>query len=94
MGTEPDLGQISVIWYDDTRDGQNKLLVPIDEQNIQHTSHMVPIEAEENNWDKAQMLAWLINEVNDVADIPQWAEDEVGTYTLKHVTRLRKTVLA
>jgi len=91
MGSQPELGQIDVFWFDNTRGPDGKLLTPLNKQNVLFQSHRVPVEAEENNWTREQLRMWWVNEVDDVADIPQWAEDEVGKFTFDQLTRVRVT---
>lgn len=61
-------GEMTLGWYNDQ--------LPIDDQFILTLGHKIPVEAEVNNWTRAEYLAWFINEVEDVADVPQWAQDE------------------
>lgn len=61
-------GEMVLGWYDDTQ--------PIADQFILSLNHKIPLEAETNNWTRAEYLAWFIQEVEDVADVPQWARDE------------------
>ncbi len=71
-------GHIAVVWYDDTRDGGGQLVTPIRQQYLLRRAHKIPIEAEQNNWTRADLLQFLLLEIEDVADIPQWAIDEAG----------------
>jgi len=63
-------GDIELAWYDDTK--------PLAGQHILTLNHKIPLEAELNNWTRADFLTWFINEVEDVADVPQWAKDEAA----------------
>lgn len=85
----PDIGQLSVCWFDNTRDGQGKLVTPIKDQYVIFRSHKIPIEAEVNNWTRDQLRDFWLNEVEDVADIPQWAQDEIGMVTIEQPIRVR-----
>lgn len=69
-----DTGQLTLGWYDDQQ--------PIGDQVILRRSHKIPIEAEQNNWTRAQLLTFWLLEVEDIADIPQWSKDEA------HKTRI------
>lgn len=89
IGTNPSNGQVDVVWYDDTRGADGRLATPIDQQNILFLSHRVPVEAEENSWTREQMRQWWLADVDDVADIPQWAEDEVGKFSIDGRPRVR-----
>lgn len=86
-------GQMELLWYDDTETVPGTLDVPIRQQNYQLSFHRIPPEAEENSWTRAQYLSWWVNEVQDVPDMPQWADDEVGTFVVEHRTRIRTTKL-
>ena len=61
-------GEMTLAWYNDQ--------LPLEGQFILDLGHKIPLEAEANNWTRAEYLAWFINEVEDIADIPQWAKDE------------------
>jgi hypothetical protein len=63
-------GQVTLIWYDDQS--------PIGGQTILERGHKIPLEAETNNWTRTQLLAWWVNEVEDIADISQWMKDEAN----------------
>ena len=90
IGTAPDIGQIDVAWFDNTRDEQGKLVTPMREQYVVFRSHKVPIEAEENDWTRAQLRDYWLADVEDIADIPQWADDEIGDFSLEQPFRLRR----
>ena len=92
----PSLGQIEVIWYNGTLANGGAgpgLETPIGEQYVRRTSLLIPIEAEENDWTYEQLRDYWIaaGEVADIADIPQWAIDEVGKYTIEFREIGRKT---
>lgn len=61
-------GEMTLGWYDDTQ--------PYADQILWRQGHKIPLEAEQNNWVRADYLAWFIQEISDVSDIPQWAMDE------------------
>lgn len=63
-------GELTLGWYNDQ--------LPIDGQFILRQGHRIPIEAEQNSWTRAQLLTFFLDQVNDVADIPQWAKDEAA----------------
>jgi len=65
---QPDIGHLVLGWYDDQQ--------PLAGQVILQRAHKIPIEAEQNNWTRAQLLTFWLLEVEDIADIPQWAKDE------------------
>lgn len=89
IDVHPDNGQIDLLWFNGDTDAQGSLLTPINQQRTWRMSHRVPLEAEENNWTREQLIAFLSAEVPDVADIPQWATDEVGRYTIEYRERVR-----
>lgn len=71
-----DIGQMTVAWYDNSRTAGGKLKTPLKDQTPLRRSHKIPVEAEENNWTREQLRDFWLLEVEDVADIPQWAEEE------------------
>lgn len=90
LETHPDIGHLTVAWYDDTRDAQGQLVTPLKQQIPLVRSHRIPVEAEQNNWTRDQLRQFWELEVEDVADIPQWADDEVGKAVVEGRTRLRR----
>jgi len=92
LATDEAQGQLVVAWFDNTRDGQGKLVTPIDEQNVLTRAHKIPPEAESNNWTRDQLRDWWLGGVEDVADIPAWAEAEIGKVVMVSKERLKATV--
>ncbi len=90
VSTEASNGQVELVWYDDTRDGQGQLVTPINQQYVLHRAHRIPMESETENWTREQVKQfWLANEVEDIYDIPQWAADAVGEVSVTQLTRVR-----
>jgi len=90
ISTSPDIGQIEVAWFDNRRDAQNKLLTPIKDQYIVFRSHKVPVEAELENWTRGELRDYWMAEVEDIADIPAWVDDELGRFSIEQPLRLRR----
>lgn len=82
-------GEMTLAWYDDTRDGNGDLVTPIAEQTILQLGHKIPVEAEQNNWDRTLMRDFFLTQVEDVMDIPQWAKDEADATELEFIPRVR-----
>lgn len=88
-----EVGTLTLAWYDATPHPTlpNQLATPITQQHILVRAHKIPIEAEQNNWTREQLRQFWELEVEDVADIPQWAHDEVGRVVLDTKTVVRRT---
>jgi hypothetical protein len=67
-------GAVELGWYDDQ--------LPLGGQKILRRNHKIPLEAEQASWTRAQYLTYFLSQVEDIADVPQWAKDEA------HATRL------
>lgn len=81
-------GEMTCAWYDNTRDGQGRLVTPIAEQTVLQLGHKIPVEAELNNWTRDQYRQFFLTTVEDVMDIPQWAKDEADSTKLEFVPRV------
>ena len=70
-------GTVQCAWYDDG--------LPLTGQRLLRRNHKIPIEAEQNSWTHAQFLAFWILEIEDVADVPQFLQDEANATRLESV---------
>lgn len=90
VGIDKATGQVDVVWFDDTRDANNQRVTPIAQQHVLLLSHKVPMESETEGWTREQVRQFWVTQVQDVYDIPQWADDEVGTFVIDHNVRVRR----
>lgn len=73
--TIPEVGQVIVEWINEN-DPEGPRLV---------RSHIIPIEAEIDNWSEAQLREFLSFEAEDVPDIPEWM---VAEEKMSHAKRI------
>ena len=77
-----ELGNLEIAWFDNA--------VPVNQREYMLRNHKIPIEAETNNWTRQQLIDfYLSTEVEDIADIPAWAEQEVEDTLLLHRVQLK-----
>lgn len=81
VGYDEGQGSLDLVWYD--ADGG-----PVRKQTILRRSHMIPMEAETGNWTREQLKQHFLLEVEDVADVPNWAKDEGDSSEVIEVTRV------
>jgi hypothetical protein len=61
-------GEVELAWYDDN--------FPFVGQRVHVEGHKIPEEAETNTWDRAQYLAYWVQQIATMYDIPQFLKDE------------------
>ena len=71
-------GTVELAWYDDTQ--------PLTGQRLLRRNHKIPVEAEQNTWTHAQYLAYWLLEVEDIADVPQFLQDEANSTRIELVS--------
>lgn len=82
-------GEMKVVWYDDTRDGQGKLVTALKDQTVLEQGHKIPVEAEQNNWTREMLRDFWVLQIEGIADIPAWAKTEADSTVVEYKTMVR-----
>lgn len=89
VGVSEDTGELTLAWYDDTRDAQGRLVTALKDQTFLVRGHKIPVEAEDNSWTREQLRDFFVLQVEGIASIPQWAKTEADNTVLESNVRIR-----